>query len=60
MLVAASNLIDSGKILEACQQLSDAYKKTDGDPNPPDFITGPAITQLASQIQSLVASLGCQ
>jgi streptogramin lyase len=60
MLVAASNMIDSGKILDACQQLSDAYQKTDGNPSPPDFVSGPAAAQLASQIQSLMASLGCQ
>ncbi len=60
MLVAASNLIDSGKISEACQQLSDAYHKTDGAPNPPDFVTGSAAPQLASKIQSLMTSLGCK
>ncbi len=59
MLFSASNLIDSEKISEACQQLSDAYHKTDGASNPPDFVTGPATSQLASKIQSLMTSIGC-
>ncbi len=59
MLKQAEALIQSGSIADACIQLSDAYK-TDGDPNPPDFVTGPARAQLASQIQSLMTSLGCQ
>ncbi len=60
MLKQAQLLIQSGSIADACLQLSDAYKKTDGDPNPPDFVTGPAAVQLASKIQSLMTSLGCQ
>ncbi len=60
MLKQAEALIQSGSIAEACLQLADAYKKTDADPNPPDFVTGPAAAQLASQIQSLMTSLGCQ
>ncbi len=60
MLKQAEALIQSGSIADACLQLMDAYKKTDGDPNPPDFVTGPAAAQLASQIQSLMTSLGCQ
>jgi len=59
MLKQAESLIQSGSIAEACQQLADAYKKTDGNPNPPDFVTGSATAQLASQIQDLRTNLGC-
>jgi hypothetical protein len=60
MLVAASDLIDSGQISQACQQLLDVYQRCDGQPQPPDFVTGQAAPQLAIQIQSLRTNLGCQ
>jgi len=59
MLEPAEYLIDNGLIAEACQQLRDAYKKTDGNPKPPDFVTGDAAATLAAQIQNLINSLGC-
>jgi len=60
MLEAAREHIGEGSIAEACQQLLDAYKKTDGNPKPPDFVTGEAASELANKIQALRANLGCQ
>jgi hypothetical protein len=60
MLEAAQRLIEEGSIAEVCQQLLDAYKKTDGNPKPPDFVTGEAASELARMIQDLRASMGCQ
>lgn len=60
MLEAASDLIDDGLIQEACQQLRAAYKKCDGQPNPPDFVTGEATEELADMIQDVIDSLGCE
>lgn len=59
MLERAEYLIDNGFIAEACQQLQDAYKKTDSNPKPPDLVTGTAAATLATQIQNLRNSLGC-
>ena len=60
MLKSAYDLIESGDIQGACNQLMAAYKKTDGQPNPPDFVKGDAAVQLASMIQNLMDSLECQ
>jgi len=60
MIEATGHLIEPGSILGACQQLMDAYKKTDGKPKPPDFVAGGAASELASMIQDLRAGLGCQ
>ncbi len=60
MLEAASDLIEDGLIQESCQQLRDAYKKCDGQPKPPDFVTGEATEELASMIQDVIDSLGCE
>jgi len=59
MLKAAGNYIEQGSMGEACQQLLDAYHKTDGQSKPPDFVTGDAAPQLASLIQDLMDSLWC-
>lgn len=59
MIEAAGDFIEEGQIAEACQQLLDALRRTDGEPRPPDFVTGPAATELACQIQALRSSLGC-
>jgi hypothetical protein len=63
MIEAASDLIEHGEIEKACQQLMDAYKKTDGltpPESPPDFVTGDAASELASMLQVLMTSLGCE
>jgi len=59
MLKAAGNYIEQGSMGKACQQLLDAYHKTDGQSKPPDFVTGDAAPQLASLIQDLMDSLWC-
>ena len=59
MLERAEYLIDNGFFAQACQQLQDAYKKTDGNLKPPDLVTGTAVATLAAQIQNLINSLGC-
>ena len=59
MLEAAGNYIEQGSMRKACQQLLDAYHRTDGQSKPPDFVTGDAASHLANLIQGLVDSLGC-
>ena len=58
MLQAARNHIENGVMGEACQQLLAAYRKTDGQSRPPDFVTGDAALQLAGLIQNLMDTLG--
>ena len=43
---------------QVCQLLLDAYEKYDGDPKPPDVVSGSAATNFANMIQELTASLG--
>lgn len=60
MIEKAGELIADGLIEEACQQLMDAYRKTDGQQppaSPPDFVMGPAASELAGMILDLVGSL---
>jgi len=59
MIEAAGDLVEDGLLADACQQLGDAYKKTDGEDNPPDFVTGSAAADLAGTILDLMDSLGC-
>jgi len=58
MLEAAGDLIDESRIDEAIQQLQSALLHVDGQPRPPDFVTGSAAAELASMIQQLIVSLG--
>ena len=60
MLEQTEYFIDNGLVSKACQQLKDAYLKTDGNPKPPDFVSGDGTSDLASMIQNLMANLGCQ
>ena len=63
MIKAAGNLIDSGKIDEACGQLKAAYKKMDGSNTPgssTDFVTGVAVSDLSTMVQELMDGLGCE
>ena len=60
MLEAAAELIDAGLYGLACEQLWDAYGKCDGDPRPPDFVSGAARAELAGMIQDVIDSLGCE
>ena len=63
MIGAADDLITDGLIADACQQLLDAFKRTDGlsgRGNPPDFISGAGAALVAELIQALRTDLGCQ
>jgi uncharacterized membrane protein len=60
MLDRAEYFIDNGLVSEACQQLRDAYLKTDGQPRPSDLVSGDGASELASIIQDLMANLECQ
>jgi hypothetical protein len=63
MIETAGNLIDSGKIDEACGQLKAAYKKMDGLNTPgssTDFVTGDAVSDLSDMVQELMDELGCK
>ncbi|MDT7041203.1 choice-of-anchor D domain-containing protein [Candidatus Nitronereus thalassa] len=60
MIEAAGDLIEQGQIVEACDQLASAYKKTDGLPKPPDFVEGESAAELATRIQDLRTDLGCE
>jgi hypothetical protein len=58
MLEAAGALIDAGAYEAASNQLMAAYGKTDGDPKPPDFVSGPAASELAIMVLDLMENLG--
>jgi len=60
MLESAGDLIESMLYDEARQQLESAYKKTDGFPKPPDFVAGPAASELSAMIQDLITDLTTQ
>ena len=60
MLEQAEYLIDSGDTQGACTQLHDAYVKTDGLTLPRDFVAGSATEELATMIQDVMESLGCE
>ena len=50
-------MIENGNIEKARNKLITIYKKTDGNLNPEDFVTGDAAIGLAEQIQNLISSL---
>jgi hypothetical protein len=59
MIEAAGDLIDSELLVDACQQLVDAYNRTDGQAPPPDFVAGSAAGDLAQMIEDLRIDLEC-
>jgi len=59
MIDAAGDLIDDGAIEDACRQLMDAYRRCDGLPRPPDFVSGPAAPTLAAMVLDITLWLGC-
>lgn len=59
MLLSISDLIHSGLIEEACDQLEAAIKKCDGVANPPDFITGSDVPDLLKLLKEVKSPLGC-
>lgn len=56
---AASDLAAAGKLTQACQQLANAMQRTDGEPQPPDFVTGPAAAELRLLIELTRVAIGC-
>jgi hypothetical protein len=60
MIEAAGDLIEDGLYDEACGQLAAAAKKCDGQPNPPDFVTGEAAPAMCFLIELLRETLGCE
>ena len=59
MLENVNALIEDGFYEEACNELWAAYRKCDGDPSPPDFVTGESAGDLADMILILMEELGC-
>jgi hypothetical protein len=57
MIVQAQVYKEVGYNDLASNQLQDAYNKTDSLPNPPDFVSGQASSQLVRMILELKASL---
>ena len=58
MLAAAANLIASSDNSDAVTQLQEAYLRTDGNTQPPDFVMGQATDALAGRILELIHLLG--
>ncbi len=59
MIELSADLIESGFVDEACSQLLDVLRKTDGQSPPPDFVEGPAAADLAQFVLELKENLGC-
>ena len=57
---AASDLAAAGKLMQACQQLANAVQRTDGEPQPPDFVSGPAALELKLLIELTRQAIGCR
>lgn len=60
MFATARDFINNEDIGEACGQLEAALKKCDGKPSPPDFVMGPAASELYSMNLELLEELGCK
>ncbi|MDB4303401.1 hypothetical protein N9934_01240 [Desulfosarcina sp.] len=60
MLEMAGDLIGVNDYEGACGQLAAALKKCDGESRPPDFVAGPATSDLYDMILELMAELGCE
>jgi len=56
---AAGDMAAKGNSKAACQQLLNALQRTDGDPQPPDLVEGPAAAELMLLIQLTRQQLGC-
>lgn len=60
LLTTSESLIEIGDITGACQQLNDAYKKSNGKTTVGDYVTGPAAPKLNQMINNLMNDLGCK
>jgi len=59
MLLTADGFIADEDYEAACDQLQDAYNRTDGESPPPDFVTGDSAADLAAEIENTRDVLGC-
>ena len=59
MLLQAQALIESGNTDGACQLLTKAYMRVDGNTLPRDYVMGSAAPNLAAKIDALIKSLNC-
>jgi hypothetical protein len=59
MLDAADDLIAAGDFAGACQQLDHAVAKSDGLPQPPDFLEGSGVSALNAMLLDVMNALGC-
>lgn len=59
MLASAGNLLDQGADDDACDQLFDAFERTDDRFPPPDFVSGDAAVGLSDLILTLRIEIGC-
>lgn len=59
MIAGAGDLITHGLVAQACAQLLEALRRADGEPQPPDFVIGPARAEFAERIGAIRTSLGC-
>ena len=64
MILKAGDMVEDGNLTGACNKLASVLAKTDGDPNPKDFVmnlgtTSTAREQLYQMIVDLRTSLGC-
>ena len=59
MLEIANEFIEREKVKNACKTLERAYKRCDGENNPPDFIIGESVSELADMIDKVMIGLEC-
>ncbi|MGD8569093.1 MAG: beta-propeller fold lactonase family protein [Gammaproteobacteria bacterium] len=52
-------LIAAGAIEEACNKLHSIYLLVDGESQPPDFVTGDAVSGIADGVLQIMTNLGC-
>jgi hypothetical protein len=59
MIESTGDLIDKGKIHNACKQFSTIYRLIDGALNPKDLVEGPASNDIALAILEIQYDIGC-
>lgn len=58
-IAAAGDLLGAGLIDDACEQLLDVRNRADDDRRPPDFVGGPAASDVIDRVDALRTDLGC-
>ena len=59
LLASAQAASASGNDYGACALLAQAYVRADGRPQPPDFVGGPSVADIAALIGALRSTLNC-